>query len=103
MKDNIIMYDEKTDLSTNNINLRPKLIYGLRTDVKGNIHFNLEQEVIYPIEGVIAFHDFVAKKQSFLRLPEDVEPLIIEISPHRKLLAILEQSKTYGIRPPAIS
>ncbi|KAM7345854.1 testes of unusual size isoform 1-T1 [Cochliomyia hominivorax] len=77
----------------NTVNLRPKHIYGLRTDILGNIHFNLQQEVIYPVEGVLAFHDFVVNKQRFLRLPEDTVPLIIQISPHRKMLAILEQTK----------
>ncbi|XP_073812366.1 testes of unusual size isoform X1 [Musca autumnalis] len=79
--------------SINTVGLRPKHIYGLRTNVVGNIHFNLQQEVIYPVEGVLAFHDFVENKQRFLRLPEDTIPLIIQISPHRKLLAILEQAK----------
>lgn len=51
----------------NVVSLRPKHIYGLRTDVLGNIHFNLQQEVIYPVEGVLAFHDFVSNKQRFLR------------------------------------
>lgn len=51
----------------NTVGLRPKHVYGLRTDVMGNIHFNLHQEVIYPIEGVLAFHDFVLNKQRFLR------------------------------------
>ncbi|XP_061387739.1 cilia- and flagella-associated protein 57 [Musca vetustissima] len=79
--------------SINTVGLRPKHIYGLRTNVVGNIHFNLQQEVIYPVEGVLAFHDFVENKQRFLRLPEDTIPLIIQISPHRKLLAILEKAK----------
>lgn len=54
--------------SINAVSLRPKRIYGLRNDVLGNVHFNLQQEVIYPVEGVIAFHDFVQNKQRFLRL-----------------------------------
>lgn len=87
---------EETDqLATNlgGINLRPKAIYGLRTDIIGNIHFNLQQEVIYPVEGVLAFHDYVANRQRFLRLPEGTTPLNIQISPHRKWLAVLELTK----------
>lgn len=53
--------------SINTVGLRPKHIYGLRTNVVGNIHFNLQQEVVYPVEGVLAFHDFVENKQRFLR------------------------------------
>lgn len=55
------------DVSVASVNIRPKNIYGLRTDVTGNIHFNLSQEVIYPVEGVLAFHDYVSNKQRFLR------------------------------------
>ncbi|XP_013119183.2 cilia- and flagella-associated protein 57 [Stomoxys calcitrans] len=87
---------ETTNVSTNTVGLRPKHIYGLRTDIVGNIHFNLQQEVIYPVEGVLAFHDFVENKQHFLRLPENTIPLIIQISPHRRLLAILEELKSKG-------
>lgn len=54
-------------VSINVVSLRPKHIYGLRTDVLGNIQFNLQQEVMYPVEGVLAFHDFVKNKQRFLR------------------------------------
>ncbi|XP_075166965.1 testes of unusual size [Haematobia irritans] len=85
---------ETTNLNISTVGLRPKHIYGLRTDVVGNIHFNLQQEVIYPVEGVLAFHDFVENKQRFLRLPEETIPLIIQISPHRRLLAILEELKS---------
>uniref|UniRef100_A0A1B0BGE8 Cilia- and flagella-associated protein 57 n=1 Tax=Glossina palpalis gambiensis TaxID=67801 RepID=A0A1B0BGE8_9MUSC len=86
--------DEEDVISADvNVGLRPKTIYGLRVDVLGNIQFNLQQEVIYPVEGVLAFHDFVNNKQRFLRLPEETVPLIIQISPHRKLLAVLEQTK----------
>lgn len=53
--------------SINTVGLRPKYIYGLRTNIVGNIHFNLQQEVVYPVEGVLAFHDFVENKQRFLR------------------------------------
>lgn len=58
---------ESPSVTTNAVGLRPKHIYGLRTDVLGNIHFNQQQEVIYPVEGVLAFHDFVENKQRFLR------------------------------------
>lgn len=54
-------------LANNAVTIRPKRIYGLRADILGNIHFNLQQEVIYPVEGVITFHDFVQNNQRFLR------------------------------------
>ncbi|EDV36538.1 uncharacterized protein Dana_GF13013 [Drosophila ananassae] len=78
------------------VTIRPRLIYGLRSDVIGNIHFNLTKEVIYPVEGVLAFHDYVQNKQRFLRLPEDTRPEVIAISSHRKLLAVMERHSKNG-------
>ncbi|XP_053965666.1 cilia- and flagella-associated protein 57 [Anastrepha ludens] len=83
-------------LTASAINIRPKNIYGLRTDVIGNIHFNLNQEVIYPVEGVLAFHDYVSNKQRFLRLPEDTHPEYIAMSVQRKLLAVIETCPKIG-------
>lgn len=72
------------------ITIQPKLVYGLRSDIKGNIHFLENQEVIYPVAGVIAIHDFKLHKQTFLRLAVNHVPKVIAISPNRKLLAISE-------------
>lgn len=71
--------------------IRPRIIYGLRCDVVGNIQFNLNKEVMYPMEGVLCFHDFVTNKQRFLRFPEDTQPEIIVLSTHRKLMAVMER------------
>lgn len=49
------------------VTIEPKHVYGIRSEVIGNIHFNLNQDVIYPVEGVVAFHDYVNNKQRFLR------------------------------------
>ncbi|KAH8348773.1 hypothetical protein KR084_010987, partial [Drosophila pseudotakahashii] len=87
---------KRTSLSNSTVTIRPRLIYGLRSDVIGNIHFNLTKEVIYPVEGVLAFHDYVQNKQRFLRLPEDTRPEVIAISSHRKLLAVLERHSKNG-------
>lgn len=70
--------------------VQPKFVYGLRSDIKGNIHFLDNQDVIYPVAGVIAIHDFKVHKQTFLRLAENHVPTVIAISPNRKLLAISE-------------
>lgn len=75
------------------IAIQPKFVYGLRTDIKGNIHFTENQEVIYPVAGVIAIHDYKIQKQTFLRLAENQTPTVIAISPNRKLLAISEWSR----------
>ena len=49
------------------ISIIPKNAYGLRTDIQGNVHFTLKQEIIYPVAGVLAIHDFTTNKQKFLR------------------------------------
>lgn len=72
------------------IAVQPKFVYGLRSDIKGNIHFLDNQEVIYPVAGVIAIHDYKIQKQTFLRLAENHIPTVIAISPNRKQLAISE-------------
>lgn len=52
------------------VSIVPKSVFGLRTDVLGNIHFDNQQTVIYPVAGVLAFQDVVTKKQKFLRWVE---------------------------------
>lgn len=75
------------------ISIQPKTVYGLRSDVKGNIHFTAKHEVIYPVSGVIAVHDYSTNKQKFLRLAENNVATIIAISPNRKSLAISERNE----------
>lgn len=70
------------------ITVQPKYVYGLQALVQGNIHFTEKDEVIYPVAGVIAIHDYKNKKQKFLRLAEHNEVKIIAMSPNRKLLAL---------------
>lgn len=77
-------------MSAPRIAVQPKFVYGLRSDIKGNIHFLDNRDVIYPVAGVIAIHDFKVHKQTFLRLAENHVPTVIAISPNRKLLAISE-------------
>lgn len=72
------------------VSIQPKYVFGLRSNVTGNIHFTAKGEVIYPVAGVIAIHDFNTNKQKFLRLIEHHIPKIITISPNRKMLAIAE-------------
>lgn len=77
-------------MSSPSVSLQPKFVFGLRSDVKGNIHFLENQNIVYPVSGVIAIHDFERHKQTFLRLIDNNTPTVIAISPNRKLLAIAE-------------
>ncbi|XP_065072592.1 cilia- and flagella-associated protein 57 [Ochlerotatus camptorhynchus] len=74
------------------ISIVPKNVFGLRTDILGNVHFTTKQEIIYPVAGVLAIHDFATNKQKFLRFPENYHPERIVVSPDRKYIAISEKS-----------
>lgn len=77
--------------------IQPKYVFGLRNDVKGNIHFTTKQEVIYPVAGVLTIHDYTLNKQKFLRIGEHINLEVITISPNRKLLAVAERNDRYVI------
>lgn len=72
------------------INIQPRNVFGLRSDILGNINFTNKQEVIYPVAGVLAIHDYRSGKQKFLRFAERSRPKIISLSPNKKLLAVGE-------------
>uniref|UniRef100_A0A6E8VUB9 Uncharacterized protein n=1 Tax=Anopheles coluzzii TaxID=1518534 RepID=A0A6E8VUB9_ANOCL len=74
------------------ISIIPKNAYGLRTDIQGNVHFTLKQEIIYPVAGVLAIHDFTTNKQKFLRFPQNCHPERIVLSPNRKFIAVVERN-----------
>ncbi|XP_058125091.1 cilia- and flagella-associated protein 57 [Anopheles ziemanni] len=82
---------EKTNRSKQ-ISIVPKNAYGLRTDILGNVHFTLKQEIIYPVAGVLAIHDYTTNKQKFLRFPQNCHPERIVISPNRKFIAVAERT-----------
>lgn len=84
------MVDQIGSVAVSAVSIQPKYVFGLRSNVKGNIHFSLKEEVIYPVAGVIAIHNFTSHKQKFLRLVENHVPKIMTISPNRKMLAIAE-------------
>lgn len=77
-------------MATAPVSLQPKFVFGLRSDIKGNVHFLESQEIVYPVAGVIAIHDYKHHKQKFLRLSSKSVPTVIAISPTRKTLAISE-------------
>ncbi|XP_055598286.1 cilia- and flagella-associated protein 57-like [Uranotaenia lowii] len=74
------------------ISIVPKNVFGLRTDIDGNVHFTANQEIIYPVAGVLAVHDFATNKQKFLRFPEKNNPERIVLSPDRRFIAIAEKT-----------
>ncbi|KAG5674864.1 hypothetical protein PVAND_004809 [Polypedilum vanderplanki] len=82
---------KQQQMQNKTVGLQPKRLFGLRNDVLGNIHFTMTKyEIIYPAANVIVIQNFVTNEQKFLRLPENINPEIIVISPNRKLIAIAE-------------
>lgn len=73
------------------VSIIPKAVFGLRTDVIGNITFDGDKTVIYPVSGVLSFTDTSTMKQKFLRFVENSQPTIVAISPNRKWLAVAEK------------
>lgn len=49
------------------VGLQPKHVFGLRTDVIGNVHFKTGQELVYPAAGVLVVEDFITNSQKYLR------------------------------------
>lgn len=74
------------------VNILPRNVFGLRSDIVGNIQFTTKQEVIYPVAGVLSIHDYRTNKQKFLRFVENSRPEIISLSPNKKLLAVAENT-----------
>ncbi|CAG9770074.1 unnamed protein product [Ceutorhynchus assimilis] len=78
--------------------LVPRLIGGLETNVKGNIHFLSDDEVVYPVGSVVAIHNYHEKKQKFIKLSEKGKNLThVAVSPDKKLIAVVETTDKYPI------
>lgn len=67
--------------------LQPRLVYGLRTDIKGNVNFISDDEVLYPAGGLLVMHNFAQKRQRFARLPDKgLNITRIVVSPNQYVL-----------------
>ncbi|XP_049771839.1 cilia- and flagella-associated protein 57-like [Schistocerca cancellata] len=71
----------------------PHLILGLKTGVKGNAQYIKGNNVLYPVGGVLALHNFKEKEQSYIRLEENEKALtMIHVSMDRTMAAIVYQT-----------
>ena len=61
------MKQDKALAMNKSVGLQPKRVFGLRTDVAGNVHFKTGQDVVYPAAGVLVIQDYVTNKQKYLR------------------------------------
>ncbi|KAF5270192.1 hypothetical protein FQR65_LT05672 [Abscondita terminalis] len=78
--------------------LQPRFMYGLRTDIKGNAWFIGDEEVLYPVGGILVVHNFTQKRQRFGRLPDRGRNVIrLLLSPNQKMLAVSERGERPSI------
>ncbi|XP_017782730.1 PREDICTED: cilia- and flagella-associated protein 57 [Nicrophorus vespilloides] len=71
--------------------LQPRLLLGLQTRVRGNAHYISDEEVVYPVGGVLCVHNINQKKQKFIKMPEKGANIsIIAVSQNRKFVAVCE-------------
>lgn len=82
---------ESKNSSIPSVTIQPKNVFGIRVDVKGNIHFTAKQEVMYPVGGILAIQDYETNKQKFLRFLENSVPLVIALSANRKFIGVAEK------------
>ncbi len=61
------IYKLKMEKSGRPISVAPKRVFGLRTEVVGNIHFTSGNEIVYPAAGTLVLEDFITNKQKYMR------------------------------------
>lgn len=83
--------ETETKNSVSPVTIQPKNVFGIRVDVKGNVNFTVKQEVMYPVAGILAIHDYETNKQKFLRFNENSVPLVIAMSANKKFIAVAEK------------
>ena len=68
-------------------------IFGLRGDVKDNIHFVEENTIIYPVGHTVVSYNVETKVQRFTPgSPESEGITALAVSPNKKFLAVAERS-----------
>ncbi|KAF7265792.1 hypothetical protein GWI33_020867 [Rhynchophorus ferrugineus] len=78
--------------------LQPRLVLGLETSIKNNIHFLGDEDIVYPVGAVVAVHNIHARKQKFIRLSDKGKNLThLAVSPDKKLIAVVETTDKYPI------
>ena len=69
-------------------------IFGLRGDVKDNVHYVDEAALVYPAGHNIVIHNLESKQQQFMPLPAESEGLLgLALTPNRRFLAVTERAE----------
>eukprot|EP00240_Pyramimonas_obovata_P000064 CAMPEP_0118921440 /NCGR_PEP_ID=MMETSP1169-20130426/720_1 /TAXON_ID=36882 /ORGANISM="Pyramimonas obovata, Strain CCMP722" /LENGTH=1196 /DNA_ID=CAMNT_0006862159 /DNA_START=210 /DNA_END=3800 /DNA_ORIENTATION=+ len=74
--------------------IQPRHAFGLKGDVKDNVHYIDESTVIYPAGNNVVVYNTEQKKQKFIPATIDAEGITcLALSPNHKYLAIAEKSE----------
>lgn len=61
--------------------LKARMLFGLNTSVNKNISCISEDEILYPIGGVIIIHNYKKKSQRYINLPNPQKEIsVISVS-----------------------
>lgn len=63
--------------------LQSRVLYGLKTDVVGNVHYISDTDILYPVGSALAIHNFSQRRQRLLRLPDKRQINIIAVTPNK--------------------
>nr|CAD7403161.1 unnamed protein product [Timema cristinae] len=76
--------------------LTPRIIFGLKTNIKGTATFITDHEILYPVGGVLSLHNYTQKRQRYIKFPDKQKNInIICVSANKKMAAVSEK----GDRP----
>ena len=64
--------------------IRPKILFGIKTDLRGNCHFLEDDIIFFPSGAVFVVHELETQEQRFIYLPKSQSIVTsITISPNR--------------------
>jgi ABC-type uncharacterized transport system permease subunit len=67
-------------------------VFGLRGDVKDNIHYIDEANIVYPAGHNIVLYNLETKQQQFIQASADSESILaLAITPNKRFLAVAER------------
>lgn len=63
--------------------LMPKIMFGLRNDIRANAHFLSDDEAVYPVGHVIAIHNYNQNRQKIIKLHDKEQVNLLGVSPNK--------------------
>ena len=69
-------------------------MFGLRGDVKDNIHYIDEANIVYPAGHHIVLHNLESRQQQFVQASTESESIVaLAITPNKRFLAVAERAE----------